>query len=55
MRSREAYEVPRNPSERTPSYVARCLELPGAFTQGETEEETLANIQDAILTIIDLM
>lgn len=35
-------------------YVARCLELPGALTQGETEDETLASIKDAILTIIDL-
>ena len=30
-------------------YVARCLELPGALSQGETEDETLANIKDAIL------
>ena len=36
-------------------YVARCLELPGALSQGETEDETLANIKDAILTIIDMM
>ena len=36
-------------------YVARCLELPGALTQGETEDETLANMKDAILTIIDMM
>jgi len=36
-------------------YVARCLELPGALSEGETEEETLANIKDAILTIIDMM
>ena len=36
-------------------YVARCLELPGALSQGETEDETLANVKDAILTIIDMM
>jgi len=36
-------------------YVARCLELPGALSQGETEDETLANIKDAIQTIIDMM
>lgn len=39
----------------TGGYVARCLELPGALSQGETEDETLANIKDAILTIIDMM
>jgi len=36
-------------------YVVRCLELPGAMSQGETEEEALANIGDAILTILDMM
>lgn len=36
-------------------YVARCLELPGALSQGETEEEAEANIRDAILTVLDMM
>ncbi len=36
-------------------YVVRCLELPGAMSQGETEEEAVANIKDAILTILDMM
>jgi predicted RNase H-like HicB family nuclease len=36
-------------------YVVRCLELPGAMSQGETEEEALANVRDAILTILDMM
>jgi predicted RNase H-like HicB family nuclease len=36
-------------------YVARCLELPGALSEGENEDETLANIKDAILTTIDMM
>ncbi|MFQ5763046.1 MAG: type II toxin-antitoxin system HicB family antitoxin [Candidatus Bathyarchaeia archaeon] len=36
-------------------YVVRCIELPGAMSQGETEEEAMANIKDAILTILDLM
>ena len=36
-------------------YVVRCLELPGAMSQGETEEEALANMRDAILTILDMM
>jgi len=36
-------------------YVVRCLELPGAMSEGETQEEALANIKDAILTILDMM
>jgi len=36
-------------------FVARCLELPGALSQGESEEQTLANIKDAILTILGMM
>ena len=36
-------------------YVVRCLELPGALSQGETEEEALANIKNAILTVLDMM
>lgn len=36
-------------------YSARCLELPGALSEGETEKEILAKIKDAILTIIDMM
>jgi predicted RNase H-like HicB family nuclease len=29
-------------------FVAECLEIPGCLSQGETEAEALANIQDAI-------
>jgi predicted RNase H-like HicB family nuclease len=36
-------------------YVVRCLELPGALSQGETENEALANIRDAILTVLEMM
>lgn len=35
-------------------FVAQCIELPGAITQGETEEEALENIQDAIRLILDV-
>lgn len=41
--------------EPSGGFIARCLELPGALSQGETEDETLANIRDAIVTIIDMM
>ncbi len=35
--------------------MVRCLELSGALSQGETEDEAVANIKDAILTILDMM
>lgn len=36
-------------------YVVRCLGLPGAMSQGETEQEAAANVKDAILTILDMI
>ena len=36
-------------------YVARCLELPGALSRGETKEEALTNVKEAVLTILDMM
>lgn len=33
-------------------YVAECLDLPGCMSQGETEEEALANLADAIGGVI---
>lgn len=35
-------------------FVAQCIELPGAITQGETEEEALESIQEAILLILEV-
>lgn len=29
-------------------YIAQCEQLPAALTQGDTEEEALENLQDAI-------
>ena len=37
-------------------YVVSCPELPGCYSQGETVEEALQNIKEAILlTLEDLM
>ncbi len=36
-----------HPSEQG-GFTAECLELPGCFSEGETEEEAERNIQDAI-------
>jgi predicted RNase H-like HicB family nuclease len=35
-------------------FTAQCLEIPGAISQGETEAEALANIQDAIALILEV-
>lgn len=34
-------------------YVARCLELRGIYGQGETEEETLKDIQQALDAVLE--
>jgi len=34
--------------EEKGGYSAKCLELPGAISEGETRKETLANIREAI-------
>jgi len=36
-------------------YVVRCLELPRALSQGETKEEALTHIKEAVLTILNMM
>lgn len=34
-------------------FVAHCPALPGCHTQGDTEEEALANIKEAIALCLD--
>jgi predicted RNase H-like HicB family nuclease len=34
-------------------YVARCVELPAAISQGRTREEALANIKEAIELLLE--
>ncbi len=36
-------------------YTVRCLELPGAISQGETKEEALANIKEAIGLLLEVL
>ena len=33
-------------------YVAHCLELPAAMTQGKSEEEAIRNIKEAIHLVL---
>lgn len=42
------YIVPVVMEKDADGYFANCPSLQGCFTQGETYEETLANIRDAI-------
>ncbi|HLE34524.1 MAG TPA: type II toxin-antitoxin system HicB family antitoxin, partial [Nitrososphaerales archaeon] len=34
-------------------FVVRCLELPGCLSEGQTKEEALKNIHDAIRLYLD--
>lgn len=34
-------------------YVAQCVELPGAISQGKTREEALINIKEAIEALLE--
>jgi len=36
-------------------YTVRCLELPGAISQGETKEEALLNIKEAIGLVLEVL
>ncbi|VVB84329.1 HicB_like antitoxin of bacterial toxin-antitoxin system [uncultured archaeon] len=36
-------------------YSAQCLELPGAISQGETKEEALRNIKEAIELVLEVI
>ena len=47
------YTVILEPQEG--GYTVRCLELPGAISQGETKEEALANIKVAIGLLIEVL
>jgi len=36
-------------------YTVRCLELPGAISQGETKEDALVNIKEAIWLVLGIL
>ena len=46
------YTVILEPQEEG-GYTVRCLELPGAISQGETKEEALMNIKEAIGLLVE--
>ena len=41
--------------EEEGGYSAQCLELPGAISQGETKEEALRNIKEAIALVLEVI
>ena len=41
--------------EEEGGYSAQCLELPGAISQGESKEEALNNIREAIEAVLDVL
>lgn len=47
------YSVILEPQEEG-GFTARCLELPGAISQGETKTEALENIKEAIGLILEV-
>ena len=36
-------------------YVAQCLEVPGAISQGRTKEEALKNAKEALELILEIL
>ncbi|MDD5474302.1 MAG: type II toxin-antitoxin system HicB family antitoxin [Candidatus Methanoperedens sp.] len=41
--------------EEEGGYSAQCLELPEAISQGETKEEALKNIKEAIELVLEVL
>lgn len=36
-------------------YTAQCLEIPGAISQGETKEEALKNVKEALALVLEVL
>ncbi len=43
------------PDSETGGYVVRCPSLPGCYSQGDTIEEAIRNIKEAILLCLEDM
>jgi predicted RNase H-like HicB family nuclease len=50
---RVGYSVQRD--ELDGGYIAECTDLPGCMSQGETEEEAVANLADAVADYISVV
>jgi antitoxin HicB len=49
------FKVLLDPDEETGGYVVTCPALPGCYSQGDTIDEALANIREAILLCLEDM
>jgi len=49
------FKVILEPDEETGGYVVSCPALPGCYTQGDTVDEALDNIKEAILLCLEDM
>lgn len=47
------YTVTLTPAEEG-GFVAQCVEVPGAISEGETKQEAIDNISDAISRILEI-
>lgn len=48
------YTIILEPQEEG-GFTARCMELPGAISQGETKTEALDNVKEAIGLILEVL
>ncbi len=49
------FKILLEPDEEAGGYTVSCPALPGCYSQGETIDEALANIQEAILLCLEDM
>ena len=49
------FKVILEPDEEAGGYVISCLALPGCYSQGDTIDEALENIKEAILLCLEDM
>ncbi|MBN1659393.1 MAG: type II toxin-antitoxin system HicB family antitoxin [Anaerolineae bacterium] len=49
------FKVLLEPDEEAGGYVVTCPALPGCYTQGDTVDEALENIKEAILLCLEDM
>lgn len=47
------FKILIEPDEEAGGYVVTCPSLPGCYTQGDTLEEALTNIKEAILLCLE--
>jgi len=49
------FKVMLEPDEEAGGYVVSCPSLPGCYSQGDTVDEAIANIKEAILLCLEDM